>query len=129
MAQDAHPTAGDRIRAAMNLAGGIDFPELARRIDTPGYAESTLRNIANDNFLDRPARPGDLAHIGRACGVGPGFWEADFSEMDGESLRQDVKNLRVDVVTLTADVLNLWRELQAHRAEGHRGESSEGGAQ
>lgn len=106
------------MRAAMTLAG-LTFPALAKAIATKGYSTTTLRNIAND-ASERDVRPSDLYVIGRACGVGPGWWTLDFMELEDSTLRNEVSELRRSVLDLSAVVARHGQALTELRDQDPR---------
>lgn len=101
-----------RIRAAMVLAG-IDFDELARRVDQSGMASRTLRGMATPEDPQVP-QPHHLRYIAAACGLSPAFFTVDFSSLGdlpveepewAESLRQRMDRLEDEWSSAQLDAL------------------------
>lgn len=84
-----------RIRAAMWIAG-LEFEDLAQRIDTPNLGIHTLRRL---NASKKPkATKLHLDAIAEACGVTTAFFSVDFSQLQAtDDQPEDVRELLASI--------------------------------
>lgn len=105
------PSIERRIKAAITLAG-LDFQQLADRINSNGYGERTLRRIADEHDPDRRPRASDLHVIAKACGVSDAFWTIDFSALAEPDLREEISELRDELEALALVVAQQAQQLR-----------------
>jgi hypothetical protein len=112
-----------RVRAALELAG-LDFAELARKIDQPGYSERSLRNLNAE--IPHSKRPGMFAPIAQACGLPLEFFTgapaedpADIARLEHKIddefafYRGALERIREQRIRETEQIVAAIRDLQA----------------